>query len=189
MNPRFHFAARIAIGVAAPVATAPSTAQIAPVPPIVADAVRAMKAYDPAAAVHIRTFDTLDFDVYSNQKWDRLSESHAPDVVVHYPDGHITRGLAAHLAELKPQFVFAPDTRVVSHPIKVGNGDWTAVVGQATGTFTRPMQTGPGKFAQPTGKRFNFQMVTIGHWNKDGVLDEEWLFWDNAALAKQIGLM
>jgi hypothetical protein len=37
-----------------------------------------------AAAVerNLRTFDTLDVDVSSNQKWDRLRESHARDVVV-----------------------------------------------------------------------------------------------------------
>ena len=28
-------------------------------------------------------------------------------------------------------------------------------------------------------------MATIAHW-KDGVMDEEWLFWDNQALMKQI---
>jgi hypothetical protein len=31
-------------------------------------------------------------------------------------------------------------------------------------------------------------MVTIGHWTKDGVMDEEWLMWDNQAFMKQIGL-
>jgi hypothetical protein len=33
----------------------------------------------PEVEKHLRTFDTLDFDVFSNQKWDRLSESHAKD--------------------------------------------------------------------------------------------------------------
>ena len=27
------------------------------------------------ADAHLKTFDTLDFDVFSNQKWDRLKES------------------------------------------------------------------------------------------------------------------
>ena len=31
---------------------------------------------------HLKIFDTLDFDVFSNQKWDRLKESHAEDIVV-----------------------------------------------------------------------------------------------------------
>ena len=30
-------------------------------------------------------------------------------------------------------------------------------------------------------------MATFGHW-KDGVMDEEYLFWDNQEFMKQIGL-
>lgn len=29
---------------------------------------------------HLETFDTLDFDVFTNQKWDRLKESHSADI-------------------------------------------------------------------------------------------------------------
>ncbi len=32
---------------------------------------------DPAVEKNLKVFDTLDFDVFSNQKWDRLKESHA----------------------------------------------------------------------------------------------------------------
>jgi hypothetical protein len=41
---------------------------------------------------HLKVFDNLDFDVFSNQKWDRLKESHAEDIVVTWPDGHETKG-------------------------------------------------------------------------------------------------
>jgi hypothetical protein len=37
---------------------------------------------------NLTEFDTLDFDVFSNQKWDRLHESHTQDIVVTWPDGH-----------------------------------------------------------------------------------------------------
>jgi hypothetical protein len=40
----------------------------------------------------VRSFDTLDFDVFSTQKWGRLQESHAKDIVVTWRDGHETRG-------------------------------------------------------------------------------------------------
>jgi hypothetical protein len=30
-------------------------------------------------------------------------------------------------------------------------------------------------------------MCTVGHW-KDGVMTEEWLFWDNMTYMKQLGL-
>ena len=61
---------------------------------------------------HLQTFDELDFVHYSGQQWQDFHKSHAENVLVHYPDGRTTTGLAAHIAELKPQFVFAPDTRI-----------------------------------------------------------------------------
>src|SRR4051812_29029661 len=90
-------------------------------------------------ATNLATFDDLDFNVYTNQKWDELPKSHAQDILVHYPDGHTTTGLAPHIAELKPMFVFAPDTRIKEHPIKFGSGEWTSVIGVMEGTFTQPM--------------------------------------------------
>ncbi len=138
-------------------------------------------------AEHLKTFDELDYDVFSNQKWDRLSESHADDIVVTWPDGHETKGIAKHIEDLKAMFVYAPDTNISVHPIKFGSGDWTCVTGVMTGTFSRPMPTGDGKTIPPTGKKFKLTMVTIGHW-KDGKMDHEWLFWDNAEFMRQIGL-
>lgn len=35
-----------------------------------------------AVEKRLKVFDVLDFDVFSNQKWDRLGESHAKDIVV-----------------------------------------------------------------------------------------------------------
>lgn len=137
---------------------------------------------------HLKTFDTLDFDVYTHQKWDRLHESHAQDILVHYPDGHTSKGLAAHIAELKPTFAFAPDTRINVHPVRFGSGEWTGVIGVMEGTFTKPMQAGNGKTIAPTGKPFKLTMATLGHWTQSGVMDEEYLFWDNAAFMQQIGL-
>ena len=48
---------------------------------------------------------------------------------MHYPDGHQSKGLAAHIEELKPMFVFAPDTRIQVHPVKIASGEWTSVIG------------------------------------------------------------
>ncbi len=139
------------------------------------------------AKAHIAKFDTLDFEVYSNQRWDRFKESHAPDILVHYPDGHTTKGLAAHIEELKPMFVFAPDTHIKVHPVRIAAGEWTSVIGVMEGTFTKPMPIGDGKTIAPTGKPFKLTMCTVGHW-KNGLMDEEFLFWDNQSFMKQIGL-
>jgi len=139
------------------------------------------------AKAHIATFDTLDFDVFTNQKWDRLRESHAADVAVHWPDGHVTHGIDRHIADLKAMFVYAPDTRIQQHPVKIANGEWTSVIGIMEGTFTKPMPIGDGKTIPPTGKAFKIVMCTVGHW-KNGVMDEEYLFWDNQTYMKQVGL-
>jgi hypothetical protein len=143
---------------------------------------------DAAVAAHIATFDTLDFDVFSNQKWDRLHESHSKDITVHWPDGHITKGIEKHIEDLKAMFVYAPDTRIKQHPVKFGQGEWTSVIGVMEGTFTKPMPTADGKSIPPTGKAFTLPMATIGHW-KGGVMDEEYLFWDNQAYMRGIGLV
>ena len=135
----------------------------------------------------LKTFDTLDFDVYSNQKWARLSESHAQDIVVTWPDGHDTKGIAKHIEDLKGIFIFAPDTKVIAHPVRFGSGDWTCVTGIMTGTFSRPMPTPDGKTIPPTGKSYKLTMVTVAHWN-GRTMDHEWLFWDNQEFMRQLGL-
>lgn len=136
---------------------------------------------------NLANFDDLDFNVYSGQKWDQLGKSHAQDITVHWPDGRTTKGIEAHIEDLKGMFVFAPDTLIKEHPIKIASGEWTAVSGYIEGTFSQPMPIGEGKTISPTGKTFKLSMVTIGHW-RNGVMDEEWLMWDNQAFMKQIGL-
>src|SRR3989344_7819249 len=53
------------------------------------------------AAEHLKTFDELDFDVFTNQKWDRLHESHSKDIIVYWPDGRRTQGIETHIEDLK----------------------------------------------------------------------------------------
>lgn len=147
----------------------------------------AIKAAQEQEQKHLATFDDLDFNVYSNQRWDELAKSHAPDIIVHWPDGRVTTGLEPHIADLQQQFVFAPDTKISTHPIKIADGNWTAVAGVMEGTFTQPMPMPTGKPIKPTNKPFKIDMITIGRW-ENGVMKEEWLMWDNQAFMKQIGL-
>ena len=51
-------------------------------------------------------------------------------------------------------FVFAPDTRIRTHPVRIQSGDWTSVIGVMEGTFTKPMPGADGKTTPPTGKAF-----------------------------------
>lgn len=140
------------------------------------------------AAANLSTFDDLDYNVFTGQKWAELRRSHSHDITVHWPDGHSTKGLERHIEDLRAMFVWAPDTRIQEHPVKIAQGDWTAVVGVMEGTFTQPMPIGDGKTIPPTGKAYKIKMATISHWNSEGVMDEEYLFWDNQEFMKQIGL-
>jgi hypothetical protein len=138
---------------------------------------------------NLANFDDLDFHVYTGQQWENLHKSHGKDIVVHYPDGHTTKGIPDHVKELKFMWTFAPDNRITQHPVRFGTNDaqWTAVMGFLDGTFTKPMVLGNGKVIQPTGKAYHLPMATLGHWTREGVMDEEYLFWDNATLMQQIG--
>jgi SnoaL-like polyketide cyclase len=140
-----------------------------------------------AIANHLVKFDTLDFTIFSNQEWVRFHESHSKDIIVHWPDGHFTTGLEKHIEDLKAMFVYAPNTQIKEHPIRFGSGNYTAVTGIMTGTFSKPMPIGNGKFIQPTGKSFKLPMATIGIW-KDGSMAEEYLYWDNQTYMNQLGL-
>ena len=147
----------------------------------------APKAHSVVEDARLANFDDLDFNVFTGQKWDELKKSHAANIVVHWPDGHTTTGIEKHIEDLKALFTWAPDTRVTAHPIKIADGDYTAVTGVYEGTFSRPMMLPDGTAIQPTGKAFKLDMCTVGHWNGD-TMDEEYLFWDNQSFMKQVGL-
>jgi len=141
-------------------------------------------------AKNLANFDDLDFHVYTGQQWEDFHRSHAEDIVVHYPDGHTTKGIPDHVKELKFMWTFAPDNRITEHPVRFGTADgkWTAVAGFLDGTFTKPMVLPNGTVIQPTGKAYHLPMATLGHWNKQGTMSEEFLFWDNSTLMQQIGV-
>ena len=150
--------------------------------------IKASTNIDQLTEERLRRLDSLDFQFYNNQAWDSFGISHDDNIKVYYPDGTTTTGLfPQHIDLLKPMFVFSPDTKAISHPVEFGTGDWTCVIGEVEGTFSKPMPVGNGKTIPPTGKKFKFNMCTVGHW-KDGKMIEEYLFWDNHAILKQIGL-
>ncbi|MGJ8527916.1 ester cyclase [Maritalea sp.] len=139
------------------------------------------------AQSHIDKFDVLDFEVFSGQQWERLHESHDENIIVTWPDGHSTTGIEVHISDLKNMFVFAPDISIKTHPVKIGSGDWTTVIGVMSGTFSEPMPIGEGQFIEPTGRTFELKMATVGFW-QDGLMIHEWLFWDNDTFYRQLGL-
>ena len=149
--------------------------------------VKELTAGNELIAQNLSKFDTLDYTVFSNQEWERLHESHSKDIKVNWPDGHFTTGIDRHIADLKAMFVYAPNTSIKQHPVSFGSGNMTCVTGVMTGTFSAPMPIANGQVIQPTGKSFSLPMCTVGIW-KDGVMIEEYLFWDNQSYMNQIGL-
>lgn len=147
--------------------------------------IKELTAANAQVAKHLETFDTLDYIVFSNHEFTRLHESHAKNIKVHFPDGHTEVGLEQHIKTLDAMFVYAPDTRIKEHPFKIGSGNITAVMGYMEGTFTQPMPASDGTLLQPTGKKFKLPMATIGVW-ENGVMQEEYLFWDNQSYMNQI---
>lgn len=76
---------------------------------------------------------------------------------------------------------------IEEHPIKVAEGDWTAVVGIISGTFTQPMVLTDGTTIPPTGKKARMKMAPFARWNNDQIA-EEILFWDRAEWMRQLGI-
>lgn len=136
---------------------------------------------------YLMMIDTLDFKYYNQQKWDSLALVHDANINIHYSDGNITQGLFPNEANtLKAMFVFAPDTKVIAHPVRFGKGDWTCVTSTVEGTFTRPMLMANNKTIPPNGRKFKINIATIGHWGKNGKMMEEYLFCDNQDFSRQL---
>ncbi len=123
----------------------------------------------------------------SGNKWEELHKSDSADLKVHWPDGHVTVGLQKHIGDLDSMFAFAPDARIDGQPTTTVNGDWTTVVRVAAGTFTQPYSTPDGKTVAPNGKPFKIWIATITHAD-GGVVNEEYLFWNDKTLKNQIGI-
>lgn len=136
---------------------------------------------------NIELFDIADFELFSKQDWPRFSTSHTEDVYVVMPDGREVHGMKAHMSDMVDLFKSFPDMTIEEHPIKVAEGDWTAVVGIISGTFTKPMVLADGTTIPPTGKKARMKMATFARW-KNGQIAEEILFWDRAEWMRQLGV-
>jgi|GEM_PF-446267 len=136
---------------------------------------------------NIELFDIADFELFSKQDWPGFSTSHTEDVLVVMPDGREVHGMKAHMSDMVDLFRSFPDMTIEEHPIKVTEGDWTAVVGIISGTFTEPMVLPDGTSIPPTGKKARMKMATFARWKNEQIA-EEILFWDRAEWMRQLGL-
>jgi len=108
----------------------------------------------PEEKANLERFDKLDFEGWNNRNWTLFSDIHGHDVKVVDFNGNVTKGLDQHLKWAKNAVAVQPDSKILSHPIKIAAGNWTAVTGLLHGNIT---------------------MITLAHWN-DGKIVEEYLF-------------
>jgi predicted ester cyclase len=128
-------------------------------------------------------------DAWNAQDVETFANRHTDDVVVYLPAAPTQRGIEAHVEFARNSFRAFPNQRVQSRPYKAffAAGGWVCSIARYTGTMTGPMIGADGTEIPPTGKSFDVDFCTVGHW-KSGQMVEEYLFYDTVTFMKQIGL-
>jgi hypothetical protein len=129
-------------------------------------------------------------DAFNSRDFVAMDAVHHPDMIVHMPgNGDVIRGRDAHTVAMKQMFSIFPDVRVGNdpYPVQFGSGEWTTVITRCFGTFTGQMTSPHGQVIAPTGKSFELDFATSARWDGD-LLVEEYVSWDSALQAQQIGL-
>lgn len=129
-------------------------------------------------------------DAFNSRDFAAMSAIHHPDMVAHVTgSAEPIHGQPAHAAMMGEMFRIFPDVHVSNdpYPVQFGSGDWITVITRATGTFTGEMTLPGGQVITPTGKAFDVDFATTAKWDGD-LLVEEFVLWDSALQAQQIGL-
>lgn len=129
-------------------------------------------------------------DAFNSRDFAAMSAVHHPDMIAHIPgNAEPLHGQPAHAAMMEQMFRIFPNVHVNNdpYPIQFGSGDWITVITRATGTFTGEMILPDGNVIAPTGKAFDLDFATTARWDGD-LLAEEFVLWDSALQAQQIGL-
>jgi predicted ester cyclase len=109
-------------------------------------------------------------------------------LVVNHPP---INGIDAHRNGREYFFKAFPDNYVENNPYKVffAQGEWTCSIAEFTGTHECPMMGLVGKMIPPTNKTFKVDFCTLAHWNNDGKIVEENVFYDQVGMMTKLGLM
>ena len=129
-------------------------------------------------------------DAFNRRDRAGMDAVHHPDMVAHITgSAEPIRGRDAHAGAMEGMFRAFPDVHVDNdpYPIQFGHGDWMTVVTKATGTFSGEMTLPDGTVIAGTGKSFELDFATTARWDGE-LLVEEYVFWDSALMAQQIGL-
>lgn len=129
-------------------------------------------------------------DAFNSRDAPGMDGVHHPDMVAHVTGrAEPVLGRSTHAGMIAEMCRIFPDVRVNNdpYPVQFGSGDWITVITRATGTFTGEMILPDGNVIAPTGKAFDVDFCTTARWSGD-LLIEEFVFWDSALQAQQIGL-
>jgi hypothetical protein len=139
---------------------------------------------------HILALMKQGDDAFNRRDRVGMDAAHHPEMVAHITgNAEAIRGREAHAAAMDGMVRAFPDVHVDNdpYPLQFGQGDWMTVVTRATGTFTGEMATPDGTVIPGTGKSFDLTFSTTARWEGDQLI-EEYVFWDSALMAQQIGL-
>jgi len=138
---------------------------------------------------HVLSLMKQGDDAFNRQDIDAMNAVHHPDMTAHVTGSDTIYGRPAHAAAMQGMFRAFPDVHVDNdpYPIQFGDGDWMTVVCKVTGTFSGEMVLPDGTSIPGTGKSFELDFSTTAKWEGE-LLVEEYVFWDSALMAQQIGI-
>lgn len=129
-------------------------------------------------------------DAFNARDFAGMRAVHHPKMIAHVTGNpEPINGQETHAAAMKAMFDIFPDVHVDNDPylVQFGSGDWISVISRSRGTFSGEMRLADGTVIAPTGKAFDLDFGTTARWDGD-LLIEEFVFWDSAMQAQQIGL-
>lgn len=146
--------------------------------------------HNTSRATHLLALMKEGDDAFNSRDFAAMDAVHHPDMIAHVTGSpEPIHGRSAHAAVMAEMFRIFPDIHVYNdpYPIQFGSGDWITVITRATATFTGEMILPDGNVIAPTGRAFDVDFGTTAKWDGD-LLTEEFVFWDSALQARQIGL-
>ncbi len=130
-------------------------------------------------------------DAWNAHDWKAYEKFYAIDVDVFWPGQEKpTHGRESHIKEVIEITSTFPDNQVVHEPNQMffGEGEFTCIVTDLTGSFLGPMIQFDGKKSSPTGKKFKVELCRLNQWRNHEIVEEK-RFYDKILLMQQIGLM
>ena len=120
------------------------------------------------------------FDYLNHKDFKRFEEIHTKDFVKHYNNSP-AENLSEEMQDAKAQFDSSSDLAFTENWM-IAEGDKVAVCFTARGTHDGAFQGVPA-----TGKRYELSSMTVWRF-VDGKIAEEWVFFDELDLYRQLGL-